>query len=224
MEGAAADAELFHALVVVAGQGHDAAHVVVDEAHVQALGSLFLKDVEDGIPHDPGLDDEVFEEDEALGLFKLFEQGGEELVPEAEILCLCPAEDRGSGAALKICRLQRGLGRGLGHIGGAGGHGARGLTVAQQHAGDLVPLALRRAFFAEEYVHGYAEKGQEDDGQYPGYLERGASVLIYDVDDRHKGEGDGHRLHSRVCALEIEQRGDDDHDLQQHEERHKRKP
>ena len=224
VEGAAADPELFHPAVIVAREGHDAAHVVVDEADVQALRGLFLQYLQDGVPHEPGLHDEVFEEDIAFCAAQLLEHCGEELVPEFIVGGLCPGKDGRAGAALEVCGLERGLGLLVEQGLALGGDEAGRLPVAQEHPGELLALTFRGALPAEEYVRRDSHQGQEHDGQDPGYLEGRAAVLVDYIYHRDQRERHEHRLHRGEAALEIEQRGEEHGQLQQHEERDERQP
>ena len=47
-------------------QKEQAAHVIVDQAHIHAFGGLAGQDLQNGIPHFPRLNDKVFQKNEVL--------------------------------------------------------------------------------------------------------------------------------------------------------------
>ena len=71
VEHPALDAPGGQLLVVVPGEAEDAAHIVIDQPDLHALGGLLLQNVQDAVPKDAGLEDEVLQEDEPLCLLQL---------------------------------------------------------------------------------------------------------------------------------------------------------
>ena len=88
VEDAALHAHGAKLAVVFRGKAQKAAEVIVDHAHVHALGDLLPQDLQNGVPHDALLDDEVFEEDIALCGAQVPKQALEHLAARWEVVGL----------------------------------------------------------------------------------------------------------------------------------------
>ena len=90
--------------IVIAGEGHHAPDIVVDDANFHARLCLFFQDIKNGIPEQPALDDEVFHKDKLFGFLQILNKRGEQLVAEGEILNFCSEVEAGRG---KFCERNR---------------------------------------------------------------------------------------------------------------------
>ena len=76
------------------GSTSHAAHIVVDDPDIHALGRLALEDLMDLIPHGAQADNKVFNKDEMLGAFQGGEHIGEHVVAQGIVLDLGVGKDR----------------------------------------------------------------------------------------------------------------------------------
>ena len=70
------------------GKTADTAEVIVDETDLDAGGSTFLEELQNGIPHETFFDDEIFEEDEFLCTGQLLAQHSEKILAQRGIFHL----------------------------------------------------------------------------------------------------------------------------------------
>ena len=89
-EAPAADAQLLQLARVVPGEVEKLVGAVVEQAHVHALFGLAGQDLQHAAPEHAFVHDEELQEDEALRLLQLLQDGREGLVPQREIAHAAP--------------------------------------------------------------------------------------------------------------------------------------
>ena len=95
-------------IAVVGRQAVNAAHIVIYDAHIHALGGLALEYFQHAVPHSAGAYYEVLEEYEFLRLFKLAYQVLEHLLADSVIAYLRVPSGRVPAGLLKIFEQSRG--------------------------------------------------------------------------------------------------------------------
>ena len=72
---------------IIRRQAHDAAEIVVQDAHIHALRRLSAEDLQNGVPHFSLVEDEVFQKNIVLRLFQVLAHLREAVLADVVIFC-----------------------------------------------------------------------------------------------------------------------------------------
>ena len=189
VEHPALDAPGGQLLVVVPGEAEDAAHIVIDQPDLHALGGLLLQNVQDAVPKDAGLEDEVLQEDVPLRLLQLLQHPGKNQIAQGEVFCLCVGIGGTVGKALQIAGLPGGI--------LPQGEQVVGLEVLPQvllrllgHAAHPAADPLWDVSAAHQQIEDAAEHREGEDEQQPGDLIGGLDAAAQDQQSGNHADGD----------------------------------
>ena len=161
---------------VVEVEGREAAEVVIHHADVDALSQLLLKKLDDGVPHVTRLDDEVLDEDGALGSTQVCQHVGKHVVAKRVIANVLGLAEGVSGLPLQPTE---GLPHALLAVEGGFAEGQRPGVVA---LADAIEPATERpggALVSEAEVEQRSHQGNRQDDKQPEQLV-GALVALND--------------------------------------------
>ena len=185
VEGQAVDALLLQLAPVADGQHADAAHIVVDDPHVHALGRLALEDLVDLVPHFAQADDEILDKNKMLGAFQRGQHVGKHILAQGIVFHLGVGKYRIRAPAAQVTGGQRAAGVLAGQL------LLRGGVLAQQrvdaHAGVFQPAAQpeRRALVAPQQVQDAALHRHDHKQRHPADLELRQNIIQADQQQAH---------------------------------------
>ena len=189
VEYPALDAPGGQLLVVVPGEAEDTAHVVIDQPDLHALGGLLLQNVQDAVPKDAGLEDEVLQEDVPLCLLQLLQHPGKDQIAQGEVFRLCVGIGGAVGEALQIAGLPGSV--------LPQGEQVIGLEVLPQvflrllgHAAHPAADPLGDVPAAHQQIEDAAEYREGEDEQQPGDLIGGLDTAAQDQQGGDHADGD----------------------------------
>ena len=188
LEDAAVDPLPAELSVEIARDGERAADIVVDDADVDARFDFFEEDLMHGVPHLALADDEVLEENVALGPAEFFEQDGEHGLAALEIAGLAVLHGRAVGRGLDVARLTGGRRILRLEIRERADFPRRARSRRLSHEAHLAQRASRGAFPAEDEVERDAEDGERKGDDDPAELVRHAPAVFHEIEDENKIE------------------------------------
>ena len=216
----ALDTQAFHQLGIGVGQGGERAGSVVHYADFNTLLDFAGENFQHRAPHQAFFDDEVFQEDEALGVFQLTQYLVPLVFASGEIFDRGVAVDGVAGAVVHVagerCRIFVAFPQGL-----------PGCFVLRQlvdrficddrdpfHKGPVPQLAL------SEQVQKRAWDGCDHDGDQPGYLGGGIHARVDQVQDHDHADDQvqTEEVHGRLHEQVEDRDHDEDLDCQQSDE------
>ena len=200
VKGHTTDAVGLQLLIVIAGDIGDASHIVVHEADLHTLGRFLLEDLQNGIPHLAGADDEILQEYEMLGGFQIPEDVLPPLFAIRVVLSLGVAVS-GESVLIEIMTLSEQIfilptNRHTGGVGKIQAHvslpvGLQHFTASVHGTAELMLGSLT----ARDQENDPAEQGKHQDGNDPRHLDLGIAGSVDDEDHRRQAqkiEGEGY--------------------------------
>ena len=180
IERNAADAFRLQGFRVGHGKGGEAAHVVIEDAHVEPFRGLLFQHFMHPVPHLPAGDDEVLEKDELLCLLQFFQNHGEAVIPQGVVVeaVFIILINRESGVAGKVMDLS-----------------ARGREIFTGPADQFLIICFMIIFFAVLF------RAPEAPDRFAGQnIRPEEKVKACSEDRKKKNEKDPHQVGRQVAA------------------------
>ena len=224
VKDAAPDALLLQHPLVVGRQRHHAAQVVVHHPDVQTGLGFALQHLQDGVPHPPLLDDEVFQKDIVLRLLQFLQHPGELDLPQGKVLHRGVLVGGRAGDPPDVLRLVVGVGALLFQVHVPGqGYLVDALKVFP-HLHQPALLLAAHLVAAQHQVEDAAEHRHQQDGDDPGDLVGGVAAVVDDVQHRRHADGDADGVEVDEILLEPQQHHQQDSQLGQDGQPHQHHP
>ena len=175
VEYGAFDACLLHLAVIMGRQCLDCAKIIVHQPHIHAGGSLFLHNIQYGIPHFSFLDNKIFHENKLLRFPKLPQQRRPKFLSQRKIFHLSIFPNRVQPNIADIITLPFQVGRfflqGFPNV--CAGHLMALLRLFIGIIPDALGLLFVHGFIAEYQIKNAAEDRENQNGDNPGNFIRG---------------------------------------------------